>query len=183
MGAGKGTVVDYLVKEKDFKHYSVRNLLVKLIEKEGKAVNRDSMTATANRLRAEKGSAYLIEKLFEEAKKSNGNCVIESIRTEGEISSLREKGKFYLLAVDADIKLRYERIVKRASETDRVSFDKFKSDEKREMTSNDPSKQNLGRCMELADYRIENNSTIGSLNKQITEILYEIQKNNKKDKI
>ena len=28
IGAGKGTIVDYLVKQKNFKHYSVRNFLI-----------------------------------------------------------------------------------------------------------------------------------------------------------
>ena len=36
LGAGKGTIVDYLVQEKGFKHYSVRNYLIKEIEKGGK---------------------------------------------------------------------------------------------------------------------------------------------------
>jgi dephospho-CoA kinase len=180
LGAGKGTVVDYLVKEKGFKHYSVRDFLTKLIEKEGHVVNRDSMVEIANRLRAQYGPSFLVEEIFKEAQKSKGNCIIESLRTEGEIKSLREKGNFYLLAVDADPKLRYERVVKRGTETDKISFQKFIGDEKREMTSNDPNKQNLRKCMELANYTIQNNSTIEALNKRVSEIIYEIEKEIKK---
>lgn len=176
LGAGKGTVVDYLIKEKGFKHFSVRGLLTKLIEKEGKVVNRDSMVEIANRLRVKNGPSFLVEELYKNALETNENCVIESIRTEGEINSLRSKGGFYLLAVDADPKTRYERIIVRGSETDKVSFEKFLEDEKREMGSVDPTKQNLGKCMELADYKIQNNGTLENLNNQVSKIIYEIEK-------
>lgn len=182
IGAGKGTVVDYLVKEKGFKHYSVRGLLTKLIEEEGNTANRDTMVEIANRLRGQFGPSYLVEKLFEEAQKSKENCIIESIRTEGEINTLRSKGQFYLLAVNADPHLRYKRVLKRKSETDKISFDKFLEDEKREMTSDDPTKQNLKRCLGLSDFLIENNSTIESLNKQVSKIVYEIEKSGKERK-
>ena len=182
LGAGKGTVVDFLIKEKGFRHFSVRGLLTKLIKKEGKVVNRDSMVEVANKLRSEHGPSFLVEELYKEAQKSKKNCVIESIRTEGEIDSLRKKGRFYLIAIDADPKVRYKRITLRGSETDEISFEKFLEDEKREMNSMDPTKQNLRRCMELADYKIQNNGTLESLNKQVSEIVYEIEKGGKERK-
>ena len=182
LGAGKGTVVDFLIKEKGFRHFSVRGLLTKFIEKDGKIVNRDSMVEVANKLRSEHGPSFLVEELYKEAQKSKKNCVIESIRTEGEIDSLRKKGRFYLIAIDADPKVRYKRITLRGSETDEISFEKFLEDEKREMNSMDPTKQNLRRCMELADYKIQNSGTLESLNKQVSEIVYEIEKGGKERK-
>ena len=182
LGAGKGTVVDYLVTQKDFKHYSVRKFLTKLIEDEGDEVNRKSLVDIGNKLRAEHGSGYIVEQLFKEAQKSDGNCIIESIRNEGEIDSLKKLGEFYLLGVDADPELRYKRIVERQSETDKISFQKFLEDEKREMESTDPTKQNLRRCIELADYKIMNNGTIEDLDKRVSEIVYEIEKSGKERK-
>ena len=32
LGAGKGTIVDYLIREKAFLHYSVRSFLIEIIE-------------------------------------------------------------------------------------------------------------------------------------------------------
>ncbi len=49
-GAGKGTVVDYLLK-KGFKHYSVRDFLTEEILKRGLEPNRDNMIFVANELR------------------------------------------------------------------------------------------------------------------------------------
>ncbi|MFO8066766.1 MAG: hypothetical protein R6U11_04205 [Bacteroidales bacterium] len=97
------------------------------------------------------------------------NCIIESIRTPGEIELLRKKPDFYLLAVDADPKVRYERIVLRNSETDNISFETFLENEKREMQSNDPNKQNLSACIKQADYVINNNGSLEQLKKQVEE--------------
>jgi len=64
LGAGKGTIVDYLINKKDFKHFSARAFLVEEIEKRGLENNRDSMVLVANELREKK--AMKIDDLFKE---------------------------------------------------------------------------------------------------------------------
>lgn len=167
LGAGKGTVVDYLKKEKAFRHYSVRAFLTEEIRRRKMPVNRDSMVEVANDLRTRHGSSHIIEKLYEQAARDQGNCIIESIRTPGEIHALRQKKNFVLLAVDARQQTRYQRIRKRASETDQISLKTFISNESREMHSDDPNKQNLAACIRLADHIIYNNGTITELHDQI----------------
>ena len=109
------------------------------------------------------------------AKESGKDCIIESIRTVGEVNALHEKGNFNLFAVDAEQKLRYQRIVERASETDRVSFETFAENEAREMNSDDPNKQNLAACMKLADYRFNNDGSFDSLYREVDEVLEKIK--------
>ncbi len=67
IGAGKGTVVDYLVKEKGYDHLSVRVYLTEEIKKRNLPVNRDSMREIANELRFENGPAYVVKQLFLQA--------------------------------------------------------------------------------------------------------------------
>ncbi len=143
LGAGKGTIVDYLMREHNFRHFSVRAFLIEEINKRGLKVNRDSMTSVANELRRQHSPSYVTDALFERALKIGQSCVIESIRTPGEIDSLRQKGPFYLFAIDADPPIRYKRITHRASETDSISFETFLSNEAREMQSNNPNNQTL----------------------------------------
>lgn len=171
LGAGKGTVVNYLVKEKGFKHFSVRAYLTREIEKRGMPVNRDTMVAMANGLRAKHSPSFIIEELFGEAAELSQNCIIESIRTPGEILALRGKAGFFLLAVDADPRIRYNRIRKRNSETDNVSFNTFVNNEQREMHSTDPNKQNLAECIKQADFVINNDGNLAQLHKKTEAFL------------
>jgi dephospho-CoA kinase len=171
LGAGKGTIVDYLTSRHGFKHFSVREYLIKAIKAESKEVNRDTMVQTANGLRALHGPSYIAEELLKEAQQSGTNCIIESIRTAGEVNALKAKGNFYLFSVDTERKIRYERILLRGSETDMVSFETFAENEDREMTSNDPNKQNLSTCMKLADCHFTNNGTFDELYKQIDTVI------------
>ncbi|HOR02329.1 MAG TPA: AAA family ATPase [Candidatus Woesebacteria bacterium] len=170
-GAGKGTVVEYLVAQKRFGHFSARALLTEEIEKRGWENNRENLIKVANELRETYGSAYVAEELFKRASVSKKNCIIESIRTVGEIELLKKKGKFVLLAVDADQKLRYERNSKRGTVTDEISLAEFVASEKKEWESEDSNKQNLKKCIEKADFLIENNGTIEELNKKVEKIL------------
>lgn len=174
LGAGKGTIVDYLVHEKGFIHFSVRGFISEEIVRQGLPVNRDSMVLVANGLRAAHSPSYIVDCLYERAMQSGKNCVIESIRTPGEVESLKSKGNFILLAVDALPELRYERIVLRNSETDRISFPVFLENEKREMDSEDPNKQNLRRCIAMADYVFTNDTTIDNLISQVSGMLHNV---------
>lgn len=171
LGAGKGTIVEYLTTHHQFKHFSVRGYLTNIIKAQGKEVNRDSLTHTANALRAQNSPSFIAEELFKEAQASGTNCIIESIRTVGEVNALKAKGNFILLSVDADRQVRYDRILKRGSETDHVSFETFSDNEDREMTSTDPNKQNLSACMQLADYSLLNNGTFDELYRQIDAVI------------
>jgi len=168
-GAGKGTVVDYLVSKKGFKHYSAREFIVEEVKRRGLPVNRDTITYTANDLRATYGPAYVVEELIKRTKADGGNVVIESIRTISEAEVLRKEGGF-IFAVDADPHTRYERAVRRGSETDKVDFETFIAQEERELTSNDPNKQNVLGVVAMADYQLLNNGTLEELQYGIANI-------------
>ncbi len=176
LGAGKGTIVEYLKEKKNFRHYSVRDYLIQEIERQGLPVNRDSMTAVANRLRSEHHPAYIVEELYKQAVTTGENAVIESIRTAGEVEFLRKQGNFYLFAVDADPKIRYQRIRQRASETDHIDFETFLSNEAREMNATDPNKQNLTKCIQMADFRFDNNGNVTALYAETDRVVGKMMK-------
>lgn len=175
LGAGKGTIVEHLVNKKGFAHFSVRAFLTEEIKRRMMPINRDSMVFVANDLRERNGSGWIAEQLFERAKQANKDCIIESLRTAGEVETLRKKGDFILLAVDADPRIRYGRVYKRGSETDNISYETFLENEKREMTSIDPNKQNLSKCISMADRIIMNNDTFEELYKKVDEVLDKIR--------
>ena len=169
LGAGKGTIVDYLVKKRGYRHYSVRGFLIKEAERRGMEINRDTFVVVANDLRASHSPSYIIDQLYLEALENGTDAIIESIRTPGEVESLRRKDHFILVGIDADPEIRYGRIVDRASETDKISFETFIQNEQREMESTGPNHQNLRRCMQMADHIFTNNGTFGDLYLQIED--------------
>ena len=122
-------------------------------------------------MRAKHSPAFIIEELYKEAKKEGRGAVIESIRTPGEAEFLKKQGNFLLIAVDANPKTRFDRIKKRASETDHIDFATFLENESREMDTADPNKQNLKRCIEMADVVIENDGTLDELIQQVEKFL------------
>lgn len=177
LGAGKGTVVEYLVSQKGFKHFSVSDYLTQELSKLGKPVNRDSMRELANGIRTKNGPDYITKILFAQAKTLGSNAIIESIRNPKEAEFIKENGG-YLFAVDADQKIRYERAVLRASQKDSVTFEEFKLQEKKESQNTDPNSQNLPKCILLSDYKFANNGTVADLYKSVSDVIQKISKQN-----
>lgn len=154
--AGKGTLVEFL-NEEGFKHLSVRKFLQEELEKRGlQKDNRDEMIDLANELRATYSSDYIFKQLCLITQSEEGNWVIESLRNKGEINALRELDNSYLISIDADSKVRYERAVRDKKESDLGTFEQFIEQEEKEMFSIDPSKQNLRLCMARSDYNFIN---------------------------
>ena len=178
IGAGKGTVVELLGK-RGYHHHSVRDFLVAQIP-QGTTVNRDSMVSIANSLRQEKGADYIIRSLLDIATKERKNCIIESIRNPLEAEYLRKNCTFYLLCVDADISIRYDRVLKRKSETDNISFKTFVENEQREMSTLNSNNQNIEQCIKMADYTLNNNKTIKDLEQQVNQVIERIENANRR---
>lgn len=173
-GAGKGTIVEYLVNTKGFNHFSVRSLLIEEITKRGLPVDRPHMRQVANELRQEHGPAYVVEQLVRKAKEVEGNSVVESIRTVGEAELLQSLGAT-LWAVDADRRARFERVLKRLSETDHVTFEQFCIYEDQELHSAEPWNMNVFAVMKMADHVFSNNGTQEELFLQVEDVLKKVQ--------
>ncbi len=181
LGAGKGEVVSYL-KSKGFAHFSARAFLAQEVARRGAPMDRPSMTDIADELRRSHSPSYIIEQLYAQAVVGGKNAILESVRTPGEVDFLKGNAArahgdpFYLIAIDADPALRFERITHRKSALDNVSFEKFISDERREMDSKDPNEGNISECIRRADFILKNNGTLAELAAQIDAFLPQIIK-------
>ena len=175
IGAGKGTVVEYL-DHKGFTHCSVRDFLRAELALRGLVHDRDAMFALANELRQSHGPAYIMEQLYADAIESGKDAVIESIRNVGEVAYLKSKPGFHLIAVDADRKTRYERAILRGSSTDTISYEKFCEQEDAESTGTDPWMQNLPACMKEAEVVFHNDGTFEELRQQVDAYLDKIER-------
>ncbi len=161
-GAGKGTVVEYLVT-KGFVHYSSRELLLEEVLKAGIEPTRNELRLMGNKMRAEFGDDIIVRKALEKiAEEQQDRVIVESIRAIAEAKTLKANHAI-LLAVDADSKLRFERIQTRRSEKDQVTYEEFLAHEALERNDPDPHGMQKAAVIEMADYTIFNNGTVAEL--------------------
>ena len=167
LGAGKGTVVDYL-KTKGYRHYSASGYLKEVLISRGVEPHRDTYSELATEIRTanEAGLAkILIERYRNDGE---GDAVIEAFHDVGEAEFFKQN-EGILIGLDADIHVRYKRAVARGSEKDQVSFEEFKAHIDRE--EHGGGKHNIRAALALADYTIMNDGSINELHKAVDGFL------------
>lgn len=170
-GAGKGTVVDYLVEHKGFKRYHVRSFLLEEISKQGLTPDRATMRLVANDIRREFGNDAFVARFLKQAEEQGDALVIiDSIRAKAEAETLKKHGGI-LLCIDADRRIRYERIKQRGSSSDDVTYEEFILLEEREMNDPDPSGMQKAEVMKMADHTILNDVSLQELHSDVEKFL------------
>lgn len=171
IGAGKGTVVEYL-KSKGFTHYSSSGLLKEILTERGVQIDRDAFSSLGKEIRAENPQGGVLALSYERLKRDGvEKAILESIHTIGEADFVRSVGGV-IWGVDANIAIRYERIIKRGTEKDHVSYEKFVEQATREDDGgSDDSGHNIRGVIKQADILITNNGTLEELHEQIDRAL------------
>lgn len=171
LGAGKGTVVEYLVQKKGFTHFAVSEGFLALeAARRGMEPDRIARHNIANEFRS-KGATALMEAVYAEATKDGipDRLIVEPQHTKAEVEFIKEQGGI-VIAVDADLPIRYERIKKRGTAKDNVTYEEFVRVQTLEMVSDDPNKNNLAASIEAADHYVLNNGTLEELHIELDEL-------------
>lgn len=169
LGAGKGTVADYL-KRKGFRYTSCSDFLRRELARLKKEETIANLKALGDSLRNQYGTGYIPEQLLKEIK---GPTIVDSLRHPGEINVLKKNPHFILIGVNAPIDLRYERVQLRKRSGDNLSFAEFQHQEQLQWEGEGGSIQ-LKKSIELADYLIDNSQTIEHVYQQVDQILSQI---------
>ncbi len=108
---------------------------------------------------------------------SNKNYVIDGIRNIGEIKVFRKRPDFYLISLDAPIKERFQRFVKRNRKGDSEIWKEFLEIDKKDKGIGEKNTgQQVRKCIEFADQIIYNNSSFKQLQLDVEKILEKISK-------
>lgn len=170
--AGKGEAAEYL-KWCGYIYYSLSDIIREEITKAGQTVSRETLIAMGNKLRTEGGPAVLAEMTLEKLD-TDKNYIVDSVRNPAEVKTLKKRKDFFLLSIEADQKVRFERNLKRARENAPTTFEQFVAEENRELSSDNPAAQQLVATAKLADVVIENDSTVEELKEKIKGTLLEL---------
>ena len=172
LGAGKGTVTDYLVRKRGFVHVSVSEFLAAEAVRRGLEANRQARHDIANEYRSA-GPTALMEAVYRSVGEETARAILEPQHTPAEVHFIQSKGGV-VLSVDASLETRYDRIRKRGSPKDNVSFEEFARFQELEMASSDPNKNNLGGAIAAADIHLTNDAEPETLYQAVDAALRKI---------
>lgn len=174
LGAGKGTVVEFLIS-KGFTHYSSSDLLIEILKERDETVDRDGMNRVANELRATNPAGVPAENYARyEADDGESDVIFESLHSVPEADFIRSIGGI-VLGVTADPDIRYDRVVARGSVKDDITKEKFIEQQAREeQGTDDVNKSNIFAILKDADFVITNNGTLEELEQQVNAVLQKL---------
>lgn len=160
-GSGKDSLGEMLAGKYNFLFISMTDMLRDELRKQGKDTSRKNMRELSAAWRRESGLGVLIDKayaLFEDSKDKYAGLVVASLRNPGEPDRIHELGGT-VVWVDADPRVRYERITGRGREDDTKTFEQFLEEEQAEMQhSGDEATLNMAAVKDKADIFISNDT-------------------------
>jgi len=181
MGSGKGEVVNIL-KEKGFQYISLSDIVREEVRKLNRDVTRTEMQNIGNSLREREGAGVLGKRVRDKILSSeHRRWVIDGIRNPAEIIELKRLSNFYLFAIDSDIDLIIKRMKSRKRKTDKVSDNELRKAIDREWGIGEPEDgQQVGKCVDMSDFLLKNNSSLKELKDKVLNILNQIDVKNEK---
>jgi dephospho-CoA kinase len=178
-GSGKDTVGQILVEQFNYVFISVTDLLRQEARQRGLEPDRDTLRTISAEWRRQTGLGVLVDKAVAafSLQTNDGKLALASLRNHGEVDRVHELGGI-VLWLDAQPRLRYDRIQANAATRNRVAedqrtFDQFLADEQVEMqASGDAATLDMLQVKAQADIVIINDfSNIPTLAQEVTRRL------------
>jgi dephospho-CoA kinase len=170
MGGGKGTVAKHIEQEHNGGVHRFSAILRDILDRIYLEQSRDNLQKLSTLLRKNFGEDLLSKSVYKDAQKDEHEIVVvDGVRRMDDMELLRKLPNFKLIYVDSDIKVRYERIIKRGENSDdaKKSFEEFKK------INEDESESQIQDLRNYSDYVIDNNGTFIELYQQVENILKE----------
>lgn len=165
-GSGKDTAGHILAVDYGYLFISVTEILRRECERRGLPVQRENLRKISAEWRRDHGLGVLVDKAvaqYEASKANYKGVAIASLRNHGEADRVHEMGGT-VIWLDADIKLRYQRVQKNLLLRDRLSedtktFEQFRAEEEAEMkSSGDATTLDMAKVKQKADIIVKNDS-------------------------
>lgn len=168
LASGKEETKKYLVNNYKAQDCRFSTSLRDVLNRVAIPVTRENLQKISTILRANFGEDLLAKAIANDASKLDADVVvIDGVRRPTDIEHLNKLPNFYLVKIEADPKIRYERNLSRNENEgdDKKTFEEFINDHNSEADSLIPI------VMEQAKYSIDNNGTFEDLYKQIDDMV------------
>jgi len=174
LASGKETTKNYLAKNYKAKDCRFSSILRDAMNRTSIPTSRENIQKFSTILRENFGENLLAKAIANDASKLDADVVVvDGVRRFTDIEHLTKLPNFFLIKIDADPKIRYERMVKRnENEGDnKKTFEEFLNDHDAE------ADRQIPEVMKSAKYSIDNSGTFEELYKQIDFLLKKIYNN------
>ncbi|MFA6194733.1 MAG: AAA family ATPase [Patescibacteria group bacterium] len=173
MVSGKDTCKTYVMEKYGASGHRYSTMLRDILNRLYLPITRENMQDLSLDLRTRFGSDTLARVIAEDVKNDNNEIIIvEGIRRLPDIVSLKDLPNFYLISLNVDLPVRYQRLTNRRENADDATktFEEFVTDNGRE------AEQDIPTVMAKAKYQLNNNGTKEELYAQIDKIIADIKK-------
>ncbi|MFA5029570.1 MAG: AAA family ATPase [Patescibacteria group bacterium] len=168
IASGKDTVAQYLEKTHRGGTISFSRPLRDILDRLALPQTRENMAWLGTDLRAKFGQDLLAKAITAEVQKSKKRIItLPNVRLESDIKYLKKLPGFHLVRLDADTKIRYQRLLKRGQNPD----DKTKTWQQFLKDSKLPTELAIRKVAKKAKYRLDNNGDFKNLYRQIEKLL------------
>jgi len=175
IASGKDTIAEYLVKNYGATTVSFSQPLRDIADRIFLAQNRNNLATLGKVLREAFGQDVLSKTIANEVKQAKSSIVVlPNVRLESDLKHLKDEPGFILVAVEADQKIRYQRLTKRRQNTDDASktWEEFLADSQLE------TEIHIRDLAQRASHKIDNNHGFVSLFEQIEQLIEKLKEGN-----
>lgn len=174
MASGKDVAKKYLEEKYSAENFRFSTIMRDVLHRINVDVSRENLQALSLCLRQTFGEDLFAKVIANDAKNAQSDIVvIDGVRRLADIAHLAAIEGFHLIAIDADPRIRYERMVKRGENVgdSEKSFEQFIKDGEQE------AEQKIPEVMANAGITINNDGDLEDLYQQIDKIVTKIQNN------
>lgn len=171
IACGKGVIKKFLIEKYNASDYRFSTILRDVLTRLNIEQSRENIQKMSTLLRQTFGEDLLAKVMANDVKNDINNfIVIDGIRRMADIEYLKEIPGFFLVSIEANQKLRHQRVIERNENPgdDKKTFEDFLKDENAE------TEQQIPETMSKANFIINNDGTWDELWKQIHQLVKKI---------
>ncbi len=168
MSCGKGTAVKYLKEKYQAETFRFSTMLRDILDRLHLEHSRENMSGISTILRENFGQDLMAKVMTEDVKNSQAELiVVDGIRRMEDIKYLKAMPNFKLVAIEADMQIRYQRLKERGENSDdqNKTWEQFQADHKLE------TELTILDTIKAADVVINNDGDLEALHKQLDKLV------------